>query len=156
MYRKLVICGMSVLAIMTLVVSAQQPDHVPRQPSNLPLDVPVQPQGFPSSSSMARDFFSLGGRVQQEELEYAQKSDSLVKQLAKAEGEKRDKIKDQLTETLGKQFDARQKRHQAEIAVLEKQLKKLKDLVDKRKENRREIISKRLDQLVRDAEGLGW
>ena len=91
-----------------------------------------------------------------EEFQLAQESEKLVKQLGKAEGENKDKIKSKLTDTLGKQFDVRQKRHEAEIAALEAQIKKLKEMVQKRQENRREIIGKRLDQLVREAEGLGW
>jgi hypothetical protein len=151
MSRKLVICGVSVLALMTLVVSAQEPVPVPKTPSDSAF-----PRFTPGEEWPTPGHFTLSGRVQHEEVEYAQKSESLVKQLAKAEGEKREKIKDQLTETLGKQFDARQKRHKAEIKALEDKLKKLKDLVQKREENRREIVSKRLEQLVRDAEGLGW
>jgi hypothetical protein len=150
MYRKLAISGVSILAVMTLVVSAQQPLIVQSQPSDALPPLPPQPGRFWEGS------ISYGSRAHREEGELAQKTQELVKQLAKAEGEKREKIKDQLTETLGKQFDVRQKRHQDEIAALEKQLKKLRDLVEKRKENRREIVSKRLEQVVREAEGLGW
>ena len=72
----------------------------------------------------------------------------------KSDSEKSE-IKSQLPQTLEKQFDLRQKRHQDEIAKLEAKVKQLKDLVDKRRENRREIIDKRLEQIFRDAEGLG-
>jgi hypothetical protein len=150
MYRKLAISGVSILAVMTLVVSAQQPVVIQSQPSDTLPPLPPQPgQVWEGSISYRRG-------AQGEEIELTQKTQELVKQLAKAEGEKKDRIKEQLTDTLGKQFDARQKRHQNEIAVLEKQLKRLRDLVDKRQENRREIVSKRLDQLVREADGLGW
>jgi flagellar motility protein MotE (MotC chaperone) len=154
MYRKLAISGVSILAIMTLIASAQQP--APERPA------PISPPSVYAPPAQAVPYWdgtqgSYTLRVARgEEGAFAQKTQELVKQLAKAEGEKREKIKDQLTDTLGKQFDARQKRHQDEIAALEKQLKKLKELVEKRKENRREIIGKRLEQLVREAEGLGW
>ena len=68
----------------------------------------------------------------------------------------RSKIKEDLSQILEKQFDLRQKRHLDEIKSLEAKVKKLKELVDKRQENRREIVSKRLDQILSDAEGLGW
>jgi hypothetical protein len=156
MYRKLVICGMSFLALMTLVVSAQEPLKAGRQPSN---SLAPQPLYAPGAEAVpmwdGSGHYGVRG-LRREEVELSQRSQELVKQLAKAEGEKRERIKDQLTDTLGKQFDARQKRHQDEIAALEKQLKQLKEFVDKRKENRREIISKRMDQLVREADGLGW
>lgn len=150
MYRKLVISGVSVLGLMTLVVSAQQSPNPDQQPSNF-----VQPGYQPGQNAPLLGLYS-SRHPRQEELELAHKSEELVKQLAKAEGDKKEKIKDQLTETLGKQFDARQKRHQAELTALEAQVKKLKELVQKRQENRREIIGKRLDQLMREADGLGW
>ena len=94
--------------------------------------------------------------MNQEEMRLEHESQDLAKQLGKAEGDNREKIRTKLTETLGKQFDARQKRHEAEIAALEAKIKKLKEMVQKRQDNRREIISRRMEQLVRDAEGLGW
>jgi hypothetical protein len=68
----------------------------------------------------------------------------------------RSKVRTQLSELLGKQFDIRQKRHGLEIESLESQVKKLKDMVRKRNESRDEIISRRVDQILREAEGLGW
>lgn len=150
MYRKLVISAVSFLGLMTLFVSAQQSADV-YQGKSYPL--PKQVPGVAQSWNMQNYY---GSRAHREEIDLAQKSEELVKQLAKAEGDKKDKIKDQLTDTLGKQFDARQKRHDGEIKALEAQVKKLKELVQKRQENRREIISKRLEQLVREADGLGW
>ena len=91
------------------------------------------------------------------EANLAQEADQLARQLgvAKSDGE-RDKLKDKLGEVLAKQFDQRQKRHEREIASLEAQVKKLKDLVEKRQENRREIIARRLEQILRESQGLGW
>jgi hypothetical protein len=151
MYRKLVICGVSGLALITLVVSAQEPvpGPLPKQPTPS-IELP-----YAAGQYTPAPFYS-GPKEYGKEIELVQKSNELVKQLAKAEGENRDKIKAQLTDTLGQQFDARQKRHQKEIQTLEAQLKKLKDTVEKRQENRREIISRRFEQLVREAEGLGW
>ena len=84
-------------------------------------------------------------------------TDQLARQLGEAKSDtERDKIKTQLGEHLKQQFDQRQKRHESEIAELEAQVKKLKDLVAKRQENRREIIAQRLDQIVRESQGLGW
>lgn len=150
MYRKLVICVVPVLGLVTLVASAQQSGSLDQSTANSmqPLTLPGQAQPFAYSA--------YGSRTQREEIELSHKSAELVKQLAKAEGEKRDKIKDQLTDTIGKQFDARQKRHEDEIKVLENQVRKLKELVRKRQDNRREIVSRRLEQLLREAEGLGW
>jgi hypothetical protein len=91
------------------------------------------------------------------EADLAHQGDELVKQLGEAKSDTdRDKVKTKLSEILEKQFDQRQKRHEKEIEGLEAQIKKLKDLVEKRRENRREIISRRLDQILRDSQGLGW
>jgi hypothetical protein len=68
----------------------------------------------------------------------------------------RSEARTKLAENLGKQFDLRQKRHGLEIEALEAQVKKLKELVQKRQESRAEIISRRVDQVLREAEGLGW
>ena len=65
-------------------------------------------------------------------------------------------LKTKLSDLLEKQFDQRQKRHEDEIKQLEAQIKKLKDLVEKRQENRREIITARLNQIVKESQGLGW
>jgi hypothetical protein len=92
-----------------------------------------------------------------EESELARSADELVHQLAAAKTDsEKDKVKTKLSEVLEKQFDLRQQRHAMEIAALEGQLKRLQDMVQKRQEGRRDIVSKRLDQLVREAQGLGW
>jgi hypothetical protein len=92
-----------------------------------------------------------------EDATYARTAEQLARKLGAAKGDSdRGKIKDDLTQVLEKQFDLRQKRHLNEIKSLEAKVKKLKDLVDKRQENRREIVSKRLEQIMSDAEGLGW
>ncbi len=172
MSRKLVFCVVSAFALMSVVVSAQQPPPADRGPGELVKPNPrvTVTQSLPSTDDEDEDapgahnpYWSNGitlwngpMHLNQAEMRLAQESKKLVEALAKAEGDKKDKIKTQLTETLGKQFDARQKRHEAEIARLEAQIKKLKEMVQKRQDNRREIISRRYEQLVREAEGLGW
>jgi hypothetical protein len=92
-----------------------------------------------------------------EEANLVRQVDELGKKLADSkDSEERSKIKGQLSDLLGKQFDLRQKRHQEEFDALKAKLEKLKQLLDKRQENRKDIIAKRLDQILSDAEGLGW
>jgi hypothetical protein len=82
---------------------------------------------------------------------------ALLRQLQAAEAEEeRSALETKLSETLGRQFDARQKRHEQQISQLEAQLKKLRDLVNKRQANRSQIISLRLEQMLRETQGLGW
>ena len=92
-----------------------------------------------------------------EEAALRRQADLLIRQLEAADSDAlRHDIKARLGEALSKQFDAGQKRYGLEIEALEAQIKRLKDLVRKRKENRAEIISRRLDQIDRDSQGLGF
>jgi hypothetical protein len=98
----------------------------------------------------------LGG-LGHEEAQLAHEAGELVQKLESTDSESdRSDIKVKLTANLGKQFDSRQKRHGEEIKALEAKVKKLKDLVSKRQESREEIISRRLEQILRDSQGLGW
>jgi hypothetical protein len=72
------------------------------------------------------------------------------------DADERGKIKTKLAAALTKQFDAQQKRRDLELARVEAQLKKLRALMTKRGEERKTIIDRRVEQMVRDAEGLGW
>jgi len=82
---------------------------------------------------------------------------NLVEEYSRTEDEaQRGKTRAKLAETLQKQFDLQQKRRDLEVARIEAQLKKLRDIMRKRGESRQTIIDKRLDQLLREAEGLGW
>jgi hypothetical protein len=158
MYRKLVLGTVSVLGLMALVVSAQQPAFPRVKQAEL---APPGPAGYaplytgPVQMGMPPNPYQVAGRSK-EEFDLAHESEALARQFGKADAEQKEKLKTKLSETLSKQFDARQKRHEAEIAALEAQVKRLKDLVQKRQDNRREIINRRFEQLVRDAEGLGW
>jgi len=81
----------------------------------------------------------------------------LVQQLKAAKSDSEvEKIKGQLDEALEKSFLMRQKRHTQEIEDLEAKVKTLKELVAKRQEKRREIVANRREQILRDAQGLGW
>lgn len=85
------------------------------------------------------------------------RASQLAKQIADAKtDDEKEKMKSALKELLVKQFDDRQKRHEQEIATLEAQVKKLKEMVAKRSENKKEIIDERTRQLEREAKGLGW
>jgi S-formylglutathione hydrolase FrmB len=171
---KRAIAVLSILGFVALTLSAQIP--TPRPAENrldVPMGayVPAGPQSGVLGDSVPRSGlreatgdYQIAGSVyygssygqNAEEMQLAQLTHTLVKQLAKADGQEKEKIKASLTEALDKQFDLRQKRNEAEVAALESHVKKLKEIVQKRQENRRDIVSKRLAQLVGEAEGLGW
>jgi hypothetical protein len=82
---------------------------------------------------------------------------ALLRDYARAkEDEARSKVKEKLSAVLDKQFDLQQKRRKLEVDRIEAELKKLRDLMQKRTDARKTIVEKRLDQLVREADGLGW
>ncbi|HVC98765.1 MAG TPA: hypothetical protein VND64_34190 [Pirellulales bacterium] len=86
-----------------------------------------------------------------------QKSQALLGQYAEAgDDEQKSKIKEQLAEALEQQFSVQQQLREREVAKIEARVKKLRQTIDKRNGAKRSIIDKRLDQLIREAEGLGW
>jgi hypothetical protein len=152
--------GLTTLAVSALAQAPVQDDkHSPArdQPNQmLPGGVYYQPSAkYPSLSGANAD--PAARKLQADESDFARQTDELVRQLAAAKGDSdKDKIKAKLSEALEKQFDIRQQRHALEVSTLEAQLKRLQEMVQKRQESRRDIIAKRLDQLVREAQGLGW
>jgi hypothetical protein len=173
---KLVLVLIAAVASTALVASAQQsPNQGPpyvitaRQPAagqaaTSSGDLVPQPVRFGQGGGFQRSTVYSTGQPHNlyysftpEENQLSQQAEQLARQLAEARSDgDREKIKSLLSELLEKQFDQRQKRHEEEIKQLEAQIKKLKDLVDKRQENRREIISARLNQIVKESQGLGW
>ncbi len=103
-----------------------------------------------------------GGGGEQNELSSAEaiaarKVDVLKRMLEQAKGDsQRNELRTKLAENLGQQFDLRQKRHGLEIEALERQVAKLKELVRKRQESRADIISRRVEEVQREIDGLAW
>jgi hypothetical protein len=93
----------------------------------------------------------------QKELELERQSHDLARQYGRTESrDEKDKLKDKMAEVLNQQFDAQQQRRKDEIKHIEEQLKKLQELMRKREDAKREIVRRRLEQLLQEAEGLGW
>jgi|GEM_PF-4245238 len=91
--------------------------------------------------------------------QYALQNESvqLAHQIAKAEDDDEKKgLRKKLTQVLDQIFDAHLKEQQKELDDLEKQVARLKKLLSKRREAKETIVERRLEQLVQDAEGLGW
>jgi hypothetical protein len=174
MKSKLMLLLIAAVGSTALVASAQTPKAYVVTSVNSgegqdvlnPVPVPPQPPGAPvvpappANLAGRNMFYTTRPHVfaySVEENNLSHQAEQYAQQLAAAKSDSdRDKIKSQLTELLEKQFDQRQKRHEDEIKQLEAQIKKLKDLVEKRQENRREIISARLNQIVKESQGLGW
>jgi hypothetical protein len=81
----------------------------------------------------------------------------LVENLTRAENDKdRASLKSQLAKALENEFVAQQARRSLELDRVEAELTKVRERLRKRNDEKQTIIDKRLDQLVREAEGLGW
>jgi hypothetical protein len=133
--------------------SGQTPriDYVPNQYHvRVPVVVGQQVEAADAEGDEMSRLNALGDQL-------GQQAESLVKQLADAtDANDRAKLKQTLEETLTQQFDTQQKVRELEVASIEARVKKLRDTISKRNEARRTIIERRLDQLVRESEGLGW
>ena len=134
------------LAVTGLVMSAL---------AQQPAPPPAGGAYYPSQNGQTSPFTTYGTWFGQNQS--SGETDKLARQLAKAKGDgERETVKAKLNDLLEKQFEERQKKHQAESEALEAQVKKLKELIQTRNENKKEIISRRLEQIVREAQGLGW
>ena len=63
---------------------------------------------------------------------------------------KRAEIKEQLEELVNKHFDIRQKRRRAELERLEKELSRVKNVLERREKAREMLIQQRIGELVGD------
>jgi flagellar motility protein MotE (MotC chaperone) len=100
-----------------------------------------------------------GGTVEwvQGGLNFRDQSHQLAKKYVTSQKEDDKKeIRKQLAEVLAKQFEAQVKQQEKELADLEKQIASLKATLKKRQDNKTAIIDRRIEQLIQDAEGLGW
>jgi hypothetical protein len=122
----------------------------------LPQPAQTAPYGeYPPAHSAPQDP-ELSALLKEESKSAAEAARSMKDYAAADNEDKRAKIKTKVQEALGKQFDAQQKRRDLELTRLEAQTKKLRELMKKRSDARTTIIEKRLDQLLREADGLGW
>jgi hypothetical protein len=68
---------------------------------------------------------------------------------------KRD-LSTKITDLLNQQFDLHSKQQQKELEDLEKQIAELRSVLRKRQDAKSAIVDRRLQQLLQDAQGLGW
>lgn len=89
--------------------------------------------------------------------ELARKSEELLAEYATADKpDEQKRLKSELREALAKQFDVQRERRELELARVEERIRKAREQIRKRNDARDTIVDRRLDQLINDAEGLGW
>jgi hypothetical protein len=74
---------------------------------------------------------------------------------SKKEDERRE-VRKKLTDVLTQQFDQQIQHQQKELEDLEKQIANLRSVLKKRVDAKSAIVERRIEQLLQDAEGLGW
>ena len=72
----------------------------------------------------------------------------LSHQYRQASGDQRAKIKDLVEKTVNKHFEVRQQRRALELKRLEEELKRLHDSLDRREKARKELVEKRVSDLL--------
>ncbi len=88
---------------------------------------------------------------------YQSETHTLAQQYAKAtKAEDKQEIRKKLSEALVKQFDANVEHQQKELVDLEKQIADLRALLKRRQDAKSTIVERRLEQIIQEAEGLGW
>ena len=77
-------------------------------------------------------------------------------QYRRAPGGERAAIREKLEQLLGEHFEVRQQRRLLELKRLEEELERLREAIDLRKEARKELVGKRLRQLIGEEQGLDF
>jgi hypothetical protein len=86
-----------------------------------------------------------------------QQSSQLAKQYITTEkSDEKQNIRKQLADVLNQQFDMHMRQQEKELAALEKEIADLRSLMKKRQDAKAAIVDRRIDQVIQDAEGLGW
>ena len=81
----------------------------------------------------------------------------LARQYVKAEkDETKKEIRKKLSDLFSQQFDSHAEQQQKELDDLEKEIARLKSLLKKRQDAKSTIVDRRMEQLIQEAEGLGW
>jgi len=97
------------------------------------------------STKLAQDNAQLTAEIQQ-----------MAVLLRDANDETRGEIETKLNEKVAQQFDVRQQMRERQLAALEEQVQRLRGIHNERGMQRDRIINDRVQQLVREAQGLSW
>jgi hypothetical protein len=86
-----------------------------------------------------------------------QKANDLAQRYVKTEKDsEKTAVRKELTDVLKQQFEEHMKHQEQEVKKLEEQIKELRKTLDRRRDAKDKIIERRFEQLVDNAQGLGW
>jgi hypothetical protein len=80
----------------------------------------------------------------------------LAKYQGTEDSQQREQMRAELQKIVSEQFELRQQLRQKELEQLEAQVRRLRNIHSRRQEEKEAIVRDRVQQLIRDAEGLGW
>jgi hypothetical protein len=87
-------------------------------------------------------------KLLKQDMELEQQSRALARDYRNVPEGQREKVKKQIVELINKQFDVRQQRRALELKRLEDQLKQLREMVEKRAKARKDLVEKRITELI--------
>jgi hypothetical protein len=133
-------------ALAGTAIFAQQPPQPPEAPKDFNFAVTPPGAAYALFVDDQHAYHHLQGQAAE-----------LAQQLVKAETEEaKREIRKKLTDTLNQQFDVHTQQQQKELDELEKQITKLRSVLKKRQDAKSAIVDRRLEQMIQDAQGLGW
>jgi hypothetical protein len=131
-------------------------DRQPAPPGGMPT-VP-----FGAGRGPSHDWASLEQRdpdlfkLLKQEIDLDRQTRNLVEDYRKVSGEKREEIKKEVAKLVEQQFGVRQLRRQLELKRLEADLQRLRDAIERRTKEAKQIIEKRVAELVGEEEDVGF
>jgi hypothetical protein len=87
-------------------------------------------------------------KLLKEDRDLERQTRELAMQYHRAPSSQREKLKPQIVELVNKHFDVRQQRRSLELKRLEDELQRLRETIDRRSKARKEIVEKRVSELV--------
>ena len=100
--------------------------------------------------------FGIGGGSRVPRAAVDTETAALVEDLRNADDAAKPELRQRLDALLAEHFDAAQTEREEALAALETKVKRLRSLHDKRAAAKAEIVARRADTLLREADGLGW
>jgi hypothetical protein len=95
-------------------------------------------------------------KLVKEDMDLDRQTRALAMQHRRAPKDQREKIKQQVLELVGKHFEVRQQHRSLELKRLEEELARLRDTLDRRAKARKELIEKRVSELLGRDDDVGF
>ena len=154
MKRKFTFALSSIVAVggaLICFTHAQELPSIPQAPDKLTTT------GQTRGSYLSSDMSGMAGTYTPSQVNTNQGNiATILNQLKSVEGAEKEGVIAKLKTAVGEQFDQRQDSKLNELVALEEQIKKLKEIHNKRTLQRDQIVGDRVQQLIREVDGLGW